>query len=251
MFIGAPLLVAQVGSHNIRKMLNDGDRSTLQDMRLDTRGTTAQFLKALREAPLLQILERINPDRYKKLREGLLQQADDLDFLQTVVTSVHDAPALNPTMNAITDAFNRRRFVGRFRTAGRGIEMDTLLYQSTKGVKDDDDVTSLVGNTARPSQRTRYQTGGKPQHCCYAFQSGSCHRGSLCTYPHKCLICNSYEHGANSCDRRRQSGDATSRSETDSRPPNPRRRQDRASSVNARPPEPRRRRERADNADRS
>ena len=132
-------------------MLNDGDRSTLQKMRRDTRGTTAQFLKALREAPLLQILESINPDRYKKLREGLLQQADDLDFLQTVVTSVHDAPALNPTMNAITDAFNRRRFVGRFRTAGRGIEMDTLLYQSTKGVKDDDDVTSLGGNTARPS----------------------------------------------------------------------------------------------------
>ena len=178
-------------------MLNDGGRSTLQEMRLDTRGTTAQFLKALREAPLLQILERINPDRYKKLREGVLQQADDLDFLQTVVTSVHETPALNPTMNAITDAFNRRRFAGRFRTAG------------------------------------------------------TCHRGSLCTYPHKCLICNSYEHGANSCDLRRQSGNATSRSETDSRAPNPRRRQDRASSVNTRPPEPRRRRERADNADRS
>ena len=180
MFIGAPLLVAQVGAHNIRKMLNDGDRSILQNMRLDTRGTAAQFLKALAKAPLLQILERINADRYKEVREGLLQQADDLDFLQTVVTSVHDAPALNPTMNAITDAFNRRRFSGRFRTAGRGIEMDTLLYQSTKGAKDDDDATSLVGNISGPSQQSRYRTGGEAQHC-YAFQSGSCHRGSLCT----------------------------------------------------------------------
>ena len=180
MFIGAPLLVAQVGAHNIRKMLNDGDRSILQKMRLDTRGTAAQFLKALTKAPLLQILERINADRYKEVREGLLQQADDLDFLQTVVTSVHDAPALNPTLNAITDAFNRRRFSGRFRTAGRGMEMDTLLYQSTKGVKDDDDATSLVGNISGTSQQSRYRTGGEAQHC-YAFQSGSCHRGSLCT----------------------------------------------------------------------
>ena len=180
MFIGAPLLVAQVGAHNIRKMLNDGDRSILQNMRLDTRGTAAQFLKALTKAPLLQILERTNADRYKEVREGLLQQADDLDFLQTVVTSVHDAPALNPTMNAITDAFSRRRFSGRFRTAGRGIEMDTLLYQSTKGVKDDDDATSLVGNISGPSQQSRYRTGGEAQHC-YAFQSGSCHRGSFCT----------------------------------------------------------------------
>ena len=180
MFIGAPLLVAQVGAHNIRKMLNDGDRSTLQNMRLDTRGTAGQLLKALSKAPILQIIERINADRYKKLREGLLQQADDFDFLQSVVTSVLESPSLNPSMNAITDAFNRRRFSGRFRTAGRGIEMDTLLYQSTKGVKDDDDISRPVGNTGVPNQQSRNRTGGEAQHC-YAFQSGSCHRGNLCT----------------------------------------------------------------------
>ena len=241
------MLVAQVGAHNIRKMLNDGDRSTLQNMRLDTRGTAGHFLKALSKAPILQILERINADRYKKLREGLLQQADDFDFLQTVITSVHDAPALNPSMNAITDAFNRRRFAGRFRTARRGIEMDTLLYQSTRGAKDDDDITRPVGNTSMSSQQSRNRTGGEAQHC-YAYQSGSCHRGNLCTWPHKCLICHSYEHGANNCDRWRQSGDVTSRSESDRRPPNPRRRQDRTRSLNERPPEPSRRRERADNA---
>ena len=97
-------------------------------------------------------------------------------------------------MNAITDAFNRRRFAGRFRTAGRGIEMDTLLYQSTKGVQDDDDVTSTIGTMGTRSQQSRNGTGSGAQYC-YAFQSGSCHRGNYCMFRHNCLICHSNGHG--------------------------------------------------------
>ena len=52
-------------------------------MKPDTWGTAAQFMKAMAKAPVLQILQKVNINKYNELKECLLQQADDLDFLQT------------------------------------------------------------------------------------------------------------------------------------------------------------------------
>ena len=191
MFISAPLFVAQAGAHHIRRLLSDGDRSTVRDMKPDTRGTAAQFMKAMAKAPVLQILEKVNINKCNELKESLLQQADDLDFLQTLVTSVHDEPAINPSMNALNDAFNRRRFAGRFKTPGRGIEMDTLLYQASKGALDDDDTGTRRGASG--------QGNADVDQSCYAFQRGSCHRRSNCRFRHRCLLCGSEDHGADRC----------------------------------------------------
>ena len=56
MLIGAVLLTAQLGFQDIRGEMREGDRSILDQMRPDQYGTVTQFKKALREAPLLQIL---------------------------------------------------------------------------------------------------------------------------------------------------------------------------------------------------
>ena len=234
MFIGAPLFVAQAGAHNIRKLLSDGDQSILASMKPDTWGTAAQFMKAMAKAPVLQILQKINIDKHRELREGLLQQADDLDFLQTLVTSVHDDPAINPTLNALTDAFNRRRFAGRFKTPGQGIEMDTLRYQASKGAKDDDDTDM--------KKEAKVQRDTNDTQCCFAFQKSRCHRRGNCRYLHRCMFCDSKHHGADRCeDRVEQPGsrDGTgsrftglnTQSRVRSRPPDPRRRRDRANDV--------------------
>ena len=231
MLIGAPLFVAQAGAHHIRRLLSDGNRSTIRDMKPGTRGTAAQFMKAMAKAPVLQILEKVNIDKYNELKESLLQQADDLDFLQTLVTSVHDEPAINPSMNALNDAFNRRRFSGRFKTPGRGIEMDTLLYQASKGALDDDDKSTRRGASG--------QGNADVAQTCYAFQRGSCHRRSNCRFRHRCLLCGSEDHGADRCGERRglpRSSDGaenqftgvSSQSRVRSRPPHPRFRRDRA-----------------------
>ena len=231
MFISAPLFVAQAGAHHIRRLLSDGDRSTVRDMKPDTRGTAAQFMKAMAKAPVLHILEKVNINKYNELKESLLQQADDLDFLQTLVTSVHDEPAINPSMNALNDAFNRRRFAGRFKTPGRGIEMDTLLYQASKGAQDDDDTGARRGASS--------QGNADVDQSCYAFQRGSCHRRSNCRFRHRCLLCGSEDHGADRCGELRglprssdgaenQSTGVSSQSRVRSRPPHPRFRRDRA-----------------------
>ena len=69
--------------------------------------------------------------------QELLRHADDLDYLQTLVTSLGKKIEINPSVNAVIDAHNRRRFKGRFKTEGQSVELDTLLHQDTKEVPDD------------------------------------------------------------------------------------------------------------------
>ena len=104
------------------------------------------------KASVLKSLQKVNSSKYNELKEYLLQQADDLDFLQTLVTSIHEEPAINPSMNALNDAFNRLRFAGGFETPGRGIKMDTFLYQASKGALDDDDTGAKKGQVVNVIQ---------------------------------------------------------------------------------------------------
>ena len=127
MLVGAALLVAQVGAHNIRKLLTHGDGAKLANMRPDSRGTAAQFKTALSKAPILRMIEYFDEEKYRDLKECLLQQADDLDFLQGLVNTAIKEPSLNPAMNALNDAFGRRRFSKRFKTEGRSLELDALI----------------------------------------------------------------------------------------------------------------------------
>ena len=79
--------------------MTEGDRTVLDNMHPTSRGTAAQFLKALNKAPLLQILEVTNQLKYKEVLEKLHQHEGGLDYLQTLISSVGNEPAINPTMN--------------------------------------------------------------------------------------------------------------------------------------------------------
>ena len=176
-------------------MLTEGDRKILSNIKPNAYGTAAQFMKAIGKAPPLQILEVTNQQRYKKVLEGMRQHEDDLDYLQTLITSANSEPALNPTMNALNDAFTRRWFSGRFRTAGRGIEVDTIVNMNTKGEGDDDDKT----------QKQKKPEAEANSYPCFAFQYGRCNKPQ-CRFSHKCIKCGSSSHGSDKCDSSRSSG---------------------------------------------
>ena len=69
MLLCAALFVAQVGAHNIRKLLTEGDGAVLENMRLDKRGTAAQFKKALSRAPILRVIEDVHEAKYRDMEE--------------------------------------------------------------------------------------------------------------------------------------------------------------------------------------
>ena len=139
------------------------------------KGTALQFKKALATAPALKALAYIDPKKGREISDAISQQADDLDYVQTLVGSVLREPSINPSMNALTDAFVRRRFSGKFRTAGNSIEMETLLQKGTAGKADHDE-----GENKSPPRKERERTrvarktspvSRKP---CFAFQTGNC-----------------------------------------------------------------------------
>ena len=164
-------------------------------------------------------------ERHTELGEWLLQLADDLNYLQELISAVGRESSLNPTLNAVVEAFNRRRFYNRFKTSGKNVELDILLNQSTQSSKDDE---LCIQRASKNSPRLRF-----------AFQRGRCYKTN-CTYQHRCSLCWTTTHSASCCPQMR-SLDNTVKGETsnqqtrrtnyqrgDVRPQHPRYRRDRA-----------------------
>ena len=236
MFFGSVLFAAQLGAQKLRSLMTKGDRTILENMRPSSYGTAAQFMKALGKAPLLQILELVDKARMKEVFDSLQQHTDDLDYLQSLITAASRDPAVNPSMNALNDAFKRRRFTGSFQSEGRSVELDTLVHMSTKGEQDDED-----HDNKKRSAGIKETRGTDSSSACYAFQLGHCDR-TLCRYQHICLLCSSSSHGANECElndrnqSQKSSGSSSkqvikkrgAKKRKKERPPHPRYRRDRA-----------------------
>ena len=218
--VGAVLFVAQLGLQNLQTLLRSGDSSVLDSLKPDTVGSVTQLKKALSKAPLFQVLEIANKSKLSEVLKGFSQHTEDLDYLQSLINSIGKHSALNPSLNAVCDAFIRRRFRGCFKTLAQGVELDTLLNQATKSSNDDDALWTKVD-----SNQT-YQSNRK----CWLFQQGRCSFPN-CRFRHKCAVCNAVSHGRDNCPRRsttQQSSEQTNSAAAISRPPNPRYRRDRA-----------------------
>ena len=101
------------------------------------RGSAKQFIKMLGQAAPLDVLKLIDPESFLKVSRGIAQVAECLDYTQRLVNIVGDKTALNPVMNAVAEAFSRRRVSGCF--GNQSVKIDTLLNASTKGRNDNDE----------------------------------------------------------------------------------------------------------------
>ena len=258
MLASAPVLTAQLGINGVEVVMKKGDYSIVWGMDLAARGTAGQLLKALSKAPPLEIIRLVNREVYERIRQGLAMSKSSLEYSQAVLNVLGHKPELNPVMNALVDAFDRRKFAGTFKAANQGVELDTLLNASSKGPNDDDDKVGARQAT------TRARGGGKaeenPNNYCWLFQNGRCHYAARCRFRHVCSSCSSSNHGLQSCPEQMGStpgGNADLIGNTTGgngqpgqerrRPPNPRRRSDVTGESPTRPPAPRVRRARAGN----
>ena len=115
-----------------------------------------------------------------------MQHAVDLDYVQELITSLGKRTELNPSMNAVVEAFMRKRFTGRFKRGEQSVELDTLLHSSSRTTYDADEE---VG---------KKRTDFKSSSLCHFFQNGTCQYPN-CRFQHICGICKSNMHGSNLC----------------------------------------------------
>ena len=224
MLLGAVLFTAQLGAWQIRSLLTSGKQGVMERIRPDDVGTAAQFSKALAQAPIMEGVKFASKEQEEKLTKVLLQHADDLDYLQDLISSIGKRTALNPSLNAVVQAFSRRRFGGLFKKEGQSVELDTLLQQHTITKKD----KNPQGVISQTSPRF-----------CHKFQLGRC-TWRTCAFKHHCSICAALTHGASNCPKLgllQQLNSSNSwiaaRDTTNntSRPPHPRFRRDRATNT--------------------
>ena len=62
----------------------------------------------------------------------------ELDFVQTVNDLVGAKTELNPSLNAVAEAFKRRQLGGAFVMENHEINLDALLHRDSIGVHDSD-----------------------------------------------------------------------------------------------------------------
>ena len=202
-----------------------GDSNVLRGMKLRTTGTAAQFIKALGKASPMEILNLCRPELGAWLGEALLQQADDFDFIQNVLTANGEYPELNPTLGAVNDAFMRRKVSNRFKSLQHSFELDRVRHSQVKEPLDTDKQKGEVKGENEPKKR-------RMNYYCRFFQKGSCHFDK-CRFRHVCTMCKSSRHGSAQCTRRpsaRPRGEESRAASNSPReaPPNPRSRRDRA-----------------------
>ena len=102
--------------------MSAGKPGALADIRPDAIGTANYFAKAMCRAPILEVIGFLDKSKKEKVVESLLQHADDLDYLQQLVTSLGKRPELNPSLNAVIEASNRGRFYGRYKKDRQSVE---------------------------------------------------------------------------------------------------------------------------------
>ena len=199
-------------------LFTEGMHGILRHIRSSSVGTAAHFKKALGQAPMLEAMNFIGDKKGEQIAQALLQHADDLDYLQELTSSVAKKSSINPTLNAVVQAYTRRRF----KAEGQSVELETLVHQSTKTTKDDD-------------VRTSENNSSRSDRLCWAYQRATC-SWQNCGFQHRCSLCNSKTHGAINCpkgatNQSRAQAPATERSSDSTRtdrPPHQRYRKARA-----------------------
>ena len=222
----------------LRALLDTGDSQILARIKLGEQYTVAETLKFLSKAPPLAVLKLLDRTRASDICSQAAKVSAELDFTQMVLDIVAAKDSLNPSVNAVAEAF-RRRFIGwKFASGDHSIQVDSLVYSETSTPTDFDHCATDFRGTGNRNTASldRQRTS------CIDFQRGDC-RWRNCRFDHRCASCGKRGHGQKFCwkletsrstasqrtgRRSRAAQRDNSQSAADNVPPHPRRRSDRA-----------------------
>ena len=97
--------MAQLGALELRKRLLQGDPKALQDLRLGSQITVMEMLKIMAKLPPISALQLCNKQFGDWITEHVLQNGDDLDFVQEVVSATSDVGSINQSRNESWQTF--------------------------------------------------------------------------------------------------------------------------------------------------
>ena len=201
--IAAPLLLTQIGLRKIMSLVYSGDASVLERLRLAERYAVAELLKVLCLAPPISVLKLLNKVSGSELGQKLGMLAEELDFVQSVADLVSVNDQLNPSLNAVTEAFRRRQLSGKFVNGNQNIKLDALVYAESTTKTDKDLAATDIVEHYTPKVKKSLNKGGYATGLCFAYQKGEC-RWNNCRFSHLCSFCRSTRHGEIDCKKKKR-----------------------------------------------
>ena len=123
----------------------------------------AEILKLLSGAPpllVLKLLDKVKGDTLNTLLENV---SAELDFVQNVPDLVSSGDSLNPSLNAVADAFKRRQLTGQFVGDKNTVKVNALVYAETKGEHDNDFAAKDVKEHYAPKKSGTSNRGKAPK----------------------------------------------------------------------------------------
>ena len=232
-------MIAQVGLQKLRGLLDDGDDQVLARVRLSEQYTVAETLKFLSLASPLAILTLLNKIRAKEIYSQAAKVSAELDFVQAVLDLVAAKDSLNPSLNAMVEAFRRRLISNSFISGGHSIQLDSLVYADTSSHTDFDHCATDM--RSHRASRKKLAPLDRQRTTCIDFQRGDC-RWRNCRFDHRCSMCGKWGHGQMDC-WQMNAGSSITKARKDRRLTD--RRRDPSPSADV-PPHPRRRTDRKD-----
>ena len=101
------MFAVQIRELDFRKKMMYGNTEALKTILMGTQLTAAEFLKILSSLPPLAILRLCNQEVGDYVGAHLLRQAEDLDYVQDVISASGRNAELNPMLNAVLAGFSR------------------------------------------------------------------------------------------------------------------------------------------------
>ena len=227
MLAGAPLFAVQLRELEFRQKMVHGNTDALKNIRLGTQLSAMEFLKIMSSLPPLALLRLCNQEVGDYVGAHLLRQAEDLDYVQSVISATGRTAVLNPMLNAVLAGFSRRKRVGKFTDGQHNLDFDRLRFAHTATARDNDLSAKEV--------EKKDQKQAPMRHPCWYFQKarGCFNSAQVCRFTHTCMLCRGTDHGAINCPQRNRTPRQTAEERSDrgarrERPPNPRFRRARA-----------------------
>ena len=100
--------------------------------------SVAETVKIIGNAPPWSTLKLLYGERGSSCERQVDKVLAELDFVQTVNDLVGAKTELNPSLNAVAEAFKRRQLLGAFVSDNHEINLDALLHSDSTGLDDCD-----------------------------------------------------------------------------------------------------------------
>ena len=185
-------------------------RSCLLDSTYEINQNIPSVTPPLSDGSFLDLMEKMNPNRCKKLCRIMNRLHGNIDFSLSLNEYFATDDMLEPALLLIADAIRNGPNLGNFLRGG-SVAASAMMYRHRASPKDHDNkftpknnftkntfVSRRSSTPTNMNQRTVYKY--RKGYCFQFQQTGSCETTD-CRYFHKCSKCNESTHGQDSCQR--------------------------------------------------